>query len=71
VRRDHARGVSIWDEQALKEIPESNRPDATDRLVREFFPAPTERQRKAIESRRAAKRLSQSEAEQLNASGGM
>lgn len=43
-----ARLVSKWDESALKEIPEANRVDATDRLVRELLPAPTEKQQKTI-----------------------
>ena len=52
---DVTRLVSNWDEPALKDIPEANRVDATDRLVRELLPAPTEKQQKTI----AAMKLTQ------------
>ena len=45
---DVTRLVSKWDESALKDIPEANRVDATDRLVRELLPAPTDKQQKTI-----------------------
>ncbi len=48
------RIVSKWDEEALNSIPESNRVDVTNRLVREFLPDQTERQRKTIDSLRNA-----------------
>lgn len=51
-----AKLVSKWDAAALKGIPESDQVDVTDRLAREIF-TPTEKQRKTIESIKAAKPL--------------
>jgi len=50
---DHV--VSKWDERALREVPPAMRVDVTDRLVSEFLPHPTERQRKTIQSLKASK----------------
>ncbi|HEX2855320.1 MAG TPA: hypothetical protein VHO24_18940 [Opitutaceae bacterium] len=51
-----ARLVSKWDAKALKSIPETDRVDVTDRLVREFL-TPSEKQRKTIETLKTGKPL--------------
>jgi hypothetical protein len=50
-----AQFVSKWDEAALKGVPETNRVDATDRLVREF--SPDEKRQKTIEQMKKSKPL--------------
>jgi hypothetical protein len=62
------RLVSKWDAKVLQEIPETDRVDVTDRLVREFI-TPTEKQRKIIESMKAAKPVALWKARVLTAFG--
>jgi hypothetical protein len=62
------RFVAMWDTGALKGIPESNRIDVTDRLARELL-EPTDKQRKTMESIKAAKPLPLSQAKLLDAAG--
>lgn len=49
-----ARLVSKWDTKALKEVPEAQRVEVTDRLVREFI-VPTEKQQKVLDSMKTTK----------------
>lgn len=63
------RFVSKWDEAALKEIPEANRVDVTDRLAREFNP--DERRRKTIEQLKKSKPLPLDQAKRAAAEGKM
>ena len=63
-----ARLVSKWDEAALKSVPEANRVDVTDRLVREFV-IPTERQQKVLDSMKTTKPVSRLRMKVLNAMG--
>jgi hypothetical protein len=49
------RLVSKWDEKALSDVPESNRVDVTDRIVRAFFPMPSDHLRDTIRGIEAAK----------------
>jgi hypothetical protein len=65
------RLISKWDEDALKGIPEANRVDATDRLVRAFFPKPSEHLRSQIKAFEAAKPLPLWQARLLCLFGGM
>ena len=57
------RFVSKWDEAALKEIPEANRIDATDRLAREFNP--DEKRQKTIEQMKKSKPLPLEQAKKM------
>ncbi len=66
-----ARCVSKWDESALKHIPAADRVDVTDRLVAEFLPTPTDRQRKTMDSCKAGEPLPLWQAKLLNLFGGM
>ena len=52
-----ARLVSKWDDKALQSVPEENRVEVTDRLVREFI-TPTEKQQKVLDSMKTAKPIS-------------
>jgi hypothetical protein len=51
------RLVSQWDGKTLKNLPEANRVDVTDRLVREFI-TPTEKQQKVLDSMKTTKPIS-------------
>jgi hypothetical protein len=51
------RLVSKWDAKALRPVPEANRVDVTDRLVREFI-TPTEKQQKVLDSMKAKEPIS-------------
>jgi hypothetical protein len=62
---DVTRLVSKWDEPALKDIPEANRIDATDRLVRELLPVPTEKQQKTIAAMKPTQPLPLEQAKKL------
>ena len=64
-----ARFVSKWDEAALEGIPEANRVDVTDRLVRELLPVVTEKQQKTITQLVAAKPLPLEQAKKLAQDG--
>jgi hypothetical protein len=63
--------VSKWDEKALKGIPEQDRVEATDRLVRAFFPRPNEYLRNMVSQIEAAKPLPLWEAKVLCLFGSM
>jgi hypothetical protein len=52
-----ARLVSKWDTKALRQVPEANRVDVTDRLVREFI-TPTEKQQKVLDSMKTKEPIS-------------
>lgn len=49
-----SRLVSKWDAKTLKDVPETQRVEVTDRLVREFI-VPTEKQQKVIDSMKTTK----------------
>lgn len=56
--RDEAgvdRLVSRWDAKSLDQVPQTNRVDVTDRLVRELLPLPTDKQKKTIAAMKNAK----------------
>jgi hypothetical protein len=59
------RLVSQWDEPALQEISEADRVDATDRLVRELLPTPTETQQKIIAAMKPTKPLPLEQAKKM------
>ncbi len=61
--------ISKWDEPALNEIPESNRVDATDRLVRELLPTLTVQQQKGIAAMKTTQPLPLDQAKKLAQSG--
>lgn len=64
-----ARLVSIWDEPSLRGVAEADRIDATDRLLRELLPNPSEKQRKTIAGMRKMKPLPLAEATRLADAG--
>ena len=66
---DVTRLVSKWDESALKDIPEANRIDATDRLVRELLPAPTDKQQKTIAAMKPTQPLPLDQAKKMAQEG--
>ena len=61
------RFVSKWDEGELKDIPEANRIDATDRLAREFNP--DEQRLKTIEQMKKSKPLPLEQAKKIAQEG--
>jgi hypothetical protein len=65
------RLVSKWDAAALKGLPEANCVDVTDRLVREFLPAPTDQQSKIMASMKTTAPLPLDEATRLADEGKM
>jgi hypothetical protein len=65
-----ARLVSKWDAKALKEVPEAQRVDVTDRLVREFI-VPTEKQQKVLDSMKTTKPVAAWRMKMLSLFGGV
>lgn len=65
------RLVSKWDERALKDIPEQDRVDATDRLIRAFFPKPSEHLESTIKGIEGAKPLPLWQAKFMGLFGGL
>lgn len=63
-----ARLVSKWDDAALKDVPEAQRLDVTDRLVRELF-TPDQRHSKVLESLKAKPPIPLEQARKLAESG--
>ncbi|HWA28358.1 MAG TPA: hypothetical protein VG734_22100 [Lacunisphaera sp.] len=59
------RLVSRWDEPALATVPDADRIDVTDRLLREFLPHPSDYHQKVIASMKDAKPLPLAEATKL------
>lgn len=64
------RFVSKWDGAALRDIPEADRVDVTDQLVRVFI-TPTEKQQKTIDAMKTTKPLPLWRAKLLLMFGGM
>ncbi|MCX6956109.1 MAG: hypothetical protein NTV51_28570 [Verrucomicrobia bacterium] len=63
------RVVSKWDVKVLKDVPEAQRVDVTDRLVREFI-VPNEKQQKVLDSMKTTKPVSSLRLKMLHLFGG-
>ena len=63
------RLVSKWEAKALKDVPEAQRVDVTDRLVREFI-VPNEKQQKVLDSMKTTKPVARWRMKVLNFFGG-